>query len=348
MSPSIEPSASPTIEPTTSSPTFSIRSSLKCGDMLKGTTSYAHHIDFYSLRIQTQTDLVLDSCNSTFDTWLFFEDASGEFKVDCDDCGECGLQTQLNLKSVEVGEYIVGVGGYDSHHGEYTLRVSCSHTLPPSQSPTLITTKHPTPRPSERPTIIHPTLEATMTPTEYPSAKPTKKTTQNPTISATASPTMRTTDSLRKITQNPTQYPSMRETDIFLNLSLTENAEQVLNSTQSEESMNGLLIGMIASIVFIALIVAGFYGLKCAHRSGKYHLNIGDDDDEEEEEDGEAEAELDDLDIINLIHCGKRNSVNDLDIDEIVERATIDLMKMTKKENDLDLVITNGQPVTKQ
>ena len=332
--PTTNPSTSPTIEPTTAPPTFSIISTIQCGDRISGQTSFAHHIDFYALHIHTATDIFLDSCNSSFDTWLFLEDANGPM-VACDDCGECGLQTQLNVNRVEAGEYFVGIGGYKEHFGEYTLHILCNRTLPPTLSPTIITTKHPTPKPLPQPNI-HPTHRPTLFPSFNPTMSPTAhpidsthpdKHTEIPSLSPTQNPTL------------STKYPS----NIFNNLSVTESDEKVLNVTDSEQAMNERLIGAIVSIFVIGLVIGSWYALKCVrqHRTRKYHINVSVDD----EDDGDLS--LDDVDIINLIH-GKRNCVNNLNVDEIVERATIDLMNLSKKESDLNLVITNGETVTKQ
>merc|ERR1712228_294223 len=190
----------------------------------------------------------------------------------------------------------------------------------PTFAPTPNPTPNPTPYPFENTQSVKPTL--------IPSWTPSIKATQNPTIS--------TTDYLK------TTYPSMAATNVFYNLSLTENVEQILNLSQDKQPSNGLLIGMILLFVFIALCIGSCYGLKCMRRRGKYHINIGVDDDDDED------LDLDDVDIMNLIH-GKQNNVNDLNVDDIVERATIDLMKLSsKKEKDLSLVITNGQTDTKQ
>jgi len=363
-SPTLHPN--PTLEPTAAPSTHTIISTLTCGDIISGRTSFAHHIDYYLLHIDTPTDLLLDSCNSTFDTWLFMEDAHGPM-VDCDDCGQCGLQSQINVNLRDIGTYIVGIGGYKQHFGEYILRISCSLTLAPSPFPTSISTKNPTPKPTMRPTMSptpipseFPTFDPTPYPTPNPSIYPTMKpiTTVMPTLrpseKPTLSPSFAPTHRQKETTNYLTQYPSMSQTTESLNsnLSLTaaKNVEQLFN-VQDESEYGGkndeLLIGMLLSIMFIGLCVGIWYGLKWMDRTKKYHLNMGIDEEEEEEDededdDGDLGLGLDDVDIMNLIHCNKRNSVNNLNVDDIVERATIDLINLSKMEKDISLVITNG------
>ena len=61
--------------------------------------------------------------------------------IDClnsDDCGNCGVQTILEFTSfrgyVPGRDYIIGVKGFSSSFGVYTVDINCN--IPPTMSPT--------------------------------------------------------------------------------------------------------------------------------------------------------------------------------------------------------------------
>ena len=93
-----------------------------------------------------------------------------------DDCGNCGVQTILEFTSfrgyVPGRDYIIGVKGFSSSSGSYTVDINCNitGTLRPTFRPTLRPTFRPltpTLRPTFRPTgsTLEPTIEPTMEPT---------------------------------------------------------------------------------------------------------------------------------------------------------------------------------------
>jgi hypothetical protein len=82
--------------------------------------------NLYFLSITETTHITLDSCNSSYDTWLgiHHDTIDGPTACSCDDCGGCGLQTVLTCTLLP-GNYIVSVGGFSTAEGNYQVTTSC-------------------------------------------------------------------------------------------------------------------------------------------------------------------------------------------------------------------------------
>ena len=99
-----------------------------------GATTHANDIDYYNISLSQQTSLIIDACDSQYDTWLDFAHANGTNIHDCDDCGPCGLQTVLEIHNVPAGIYRIGVGGWSTSFGTYRINVYCTSAVADSCS----------------------------------------------------------------------------------------------------------------------------------------------------------------------------------------------------------------------
>ena len=99
--------------------------SVDCGETVYGSIE-SYDINLYSFYLLEDEDIVvLDTCNSSYDTYLYLYDEFGYELSRCDDCGSCGVRTVLTLYNVDAGSYYIGVGGFSSSSGDYKLSVSC-------------------------------------------------------------------------------------------------------------------------------------------------------------------------------------------------------------------------------
>lgn len=44
-------------------------------------------------------NVIIDSCESNYDTLLYFQYADGTFIDDCDDCGHCGISFRESIRN---------------------------------------------------------------------------------------------------------------------------------------------------------------------------------------------------------------------------------------------------------
>ena len=113
-------------------------------------------INWYPFSVNETTDIRIDACASNFDTYLYFETANGARIAQCDDCGICGLQTQLDVDNVQPGDYRIGIGGYSDQYGNYSIHVICDYepnsTFTPRPTQWTVTNT-PTVSPSHSPII---------------------------------------------------------------------------------------------------------------------------------------------------------------------------------------------------
>jgi len=81
----------------------------------------------YDLHLGSEATIVLDSCDSNFDTYIRVFDGSieGEQVCYCDDCGPCALRTVLEC-TLSAGGYVVVVEGYSSSQGNIALTITCT------------------------------------------------------------------------------------------------------------------------------------------------------------------------------------------------------------------------------
>eukprot|EP01083_Nonionella_stella_P006352 18441_1 len=104
---------------------------LLCGSKMEGDL-LASDITYYVFNYTRHNDtlfVLFDLCDSSYDTYLYLWDIQWNVIQTADD-GDCGLQTQLQLNSLNTGLYILGISGYgnSSHHafGHWDLHIFCS------------------------------------------------------------------------------------------------------------------------------------------------------------------------------------------------------------------------------
>ena len=79
----------------------------------------------YSFNLPRSMTVQMDSCDSSYDTYLrIFDEQLGQEYSGCDDCGACGLQTVLDAE-LEAGSYILVIEGFSSNEGEYAVTMNC-------------------------------------------------------------------------------------------------------------------------------------------------------------------------------------------------------------------------------
>lgn len=159
------PSYNPTIDPTEEDVTL-------CAQYI-GTTVNPYDINYHVFNLSTVARVVIDACQSSYDTWLYFNYSDGTGIENCDDCGDCSISTRTKLQynDLQPDQYLIGIGGYQDEHGDYIINVYCYEgTLPPTPAPTN-ETESPTPFPSLSPTT--PTVNPTTgMPTKGPTSTP--------------------------------------------------------------------------------------------------------------------------------------------------------------------------------
>ena len=133
------PSAAPTISPATPAPTASPTSSptpsshrgaITCGAVVEDNTNLpgVHALGgvsvehTWSFNVSDRGEAVnFDACGSDFDTWLRIYNADGAEVASCDDCGGCGVQTNLTATGLrpDGNPYTLLVEGYSRSAGRY-------------------------------------------------------------------------------------------------------------------------------------------------------------------------------------------------------------------------------------
>eukprot|EP01084_Bolivina_argentea_P294014 505797_1 len=104
---------------------------LRCGDMLYGELSWSGHVDYYYFELPHTSNVIFDSCDSSYGTYLDFHTLSYE-KISAVWENNCYPGAQLLLPSLPKGRYLLemGVDGDDKARGNdyrsWQLTVSCS------------------------------------------------------------------------------------------------------------------------------------------------------------------------------------------------------------------------------
>ena len=150
------PSTPPSSAPSPAIPEV-YQGEIVCGDTVTGTTTGGgnengnaspEHVYGFNVTDATEGSYRFSSCGSDFDTWLRVFTEAGDVVGNCDDCGNCGTQTELDVEGMQAGRYFLLIEGFSGYHGTYTLRFSGTGagTLCPgdSRAPTTAPTNGPT------------------------------------------------------------------------------------------------------------------------------------------------------------------------------------------------------------
>jgi hypothetical protein len=104
-----------------------------CGGSFSASTSNAADVvgnpagdALYDFSLSSETRVTLDSCGSSYDTWLrvFRDSVDGDEVCGCDDCGDCGYQTVLEC-TLGAGNYVIAADGWWMSEGELALSIAC-------------------------------------------------------------------------------------------------------------------------------------------------------------------------------------------------------------------------------
>eukprot|EP01084_Bolivina_argentea_P030098 55817_1 len=115
-----------------------ITGEIKCDDDFTGTLLSGVDIDYYyfnSTGNHNALSVLFDSCNSSYDTYLYLYDMHFNALYQGDDHGDCGVKEQLFISTLNPGEYILGISGYkfeyNDHfvheYGDWNIKLSCSN-----------------------------------------------------------------------------------------------------------------------------------------------------------------------------------------------------------------------------
>jgi len=157
---------------------------LECGAPVTGSTVNVCNGEQRFVFQATTTMKSISACGSDYDTMIFVYDSNDTPLADNDDHSGCGLQSQLDNLSLDVGaEYYVILTGWSNAVGGYTMELTCQD--PPSLKPTGV--------PTSSPTIVPAPQVETLSPTGMPSSSPTivpapQVDTLSPTLDPTSEP----------------------------------------------------------------------------------------------------------------------------------------------------------------
>ena len=63
---------------------------MACGGLYTGSTRRQYDINYYDITLVTQYDaIIINTCDSFYDTYVYFATAEGRDIAECDDCGMC-------------------------------------------------------------------------------------------------------------------------------------------------------------------------------------------------------------------------------------------------------------------
>eukprot|EP01084_Bolivina_argentea_P192728 330785_1 len=144
------PTNIPTNEPTfpTNIPTYAPTVLLECGDSISGATISAYDTNQYMFQLNDNGigfgySVMFDSCNSEYDTYLYFKAMNGTVISQCDNdeyeynCGACD-QEQLEISPVFRGNYLFEIGGFSTRYGTYEVTVTCKMKISSSKADQII------------------------------------------------------------------------------------------------------------------------------------------------------------------------------------------------------------------
>eukprot|EP00300_Choanocystis_sp_HF-7_P010725 c17117_g1_i1.p1 GENE.c17117_g1_i1~~c17117_g1_i1.p1 ORF type:complete len:555 (+),score=104.86 c17117_g1_i1:1308-2972(+) len=199
----------PTLRSPSTTPSPSVSNLVAtCGHTVSGTTvkrpsTFGDPAGDATFRIHFPHDVIVsfNACASKFDTVLTLLDSNDRVVAYCDDCGGCGLRTNLEISGLSAGTYSIVVDGFETNEGEFALAISCEFiNLTPTASPTSSHSITGT-RSSTRSNTLTPLISKTGTPTSSgtplisTTPSKTKSSTKSPSATQTASPSVTPTKS---------------------------------------------------------------------------------------------------------------------------------------------------------
>ncbi len=123
------------------------------GDTNNGTNQYENPSNehLYSFNLAFEANITLDTCDSSFDTYLRLYNSTGGLMIyndDFDKPPDCGITSKIEQYTVKPGEYFAMVEGFHTFQGRYNLTLSCEPLAPLSSVPSLTPSVQPTKEPS--------------------------------------------------------------------------------------------------------------------------------------------------------------------------------------------------------
>lgn len=105
---------------------------LEIGDTKFGSIK-SNQIIKYEVVIEAYYPLIaFESCESNYDTWLYWYDSNKNIITSCDDCNdygcECENREDLKIKHVNPGTYYFGIGGWSDTYGDYIIGAFVDNT----------------------------------------------------------------------------------------------------------------------------------------------------------------------------------------------------------------------------
>lgn len=100
---------------------------IKCDETVNGSTTINDNIHRYSFQCNTSSSTItINACKSNYDTMLYLYDENNNTIASNDVGFHCnGPQSELYYAPLNIGNYSIGIGGYNKSYGQYIMQISC-------------------------------------------------------------------------------------------------------------------------------------------------------------------------------------------------------------------------------